>query len=120
MKFITLRDKTVTTPFGLSYEFKAGVPLHVAARCYEAVQAVGAVPEDEIPSDEPPAVTPPTAAEREALIIAAMTVMVEKGEREAFTAAGSPTTHGVSDAVGFIVSGPERDACWVKAQVSDD
>lgn len=120
MKFITLRDKTVATLFGHSFEFKAGVPLHVPPSCYEAVQAAGAVPEDELPVDDADLAAAPQGEAREALIIAAMKEMVLANDRDSFTAAGAPAAPALSAKLGFTVSGPERDTAWTKAQVSDD
>ena len=48
MKFTLNRDRVHASVLGLSVEFKKGVPTHVPPELYAEVQAVGAVPEDEM------------------------------------------------------------------------
>lgn len=48
MKFTLNRDRVHASVLGLSVEFKKGVPTHVPPELYAEVQAIGAVPEDEI------------------------------------------------------------------------
>jgi hypothetical protein len=117
MKFVMQRDKVVATRHGHALGFKKGVPLNVPATCWEDVQAAGAVPVDELPAakdDEPPRA--PQGAERAALIVAAAKALVLKGDRESFTAAGSPHAAALSKEVGFAVDAKERDAAWLVAQ----
>ena len=48
MKFTLNRDRVHASVLGLSVEFRKGVPTHVPPELYAEVQAIGAVPDDEI------------------------------------------------------------------------
>ena len=116
MKFTMSRDRTVVSKFGRSFDFVKGEPLHVPDMCWDEVQAAGAVPEDELPVAEDPLAGVPQGAERAAAIAAAVEAMVLKGQRDDFTANGSPNAAVLSAACGFSVDAKERDLAWTAAQ----
>lgn len=119
MKFTMSRDKCVSTTLGRSFDFVKNEPLYVPDFCWDAVQAAGAVPEDELPEGDPDAPVVPTGEERKALIKKAIEAMVLKGQRGDFTASGSPSAQVLSATVGFTVDAKERDASWAAAQNDD-
>jgi hypothetical protein len=116
MKFTMARDRSVSTKFGRSFEFKKGVPLHVPDMCWEDVQAAGAVPEDDLPVPEEGAVVVPQGKARTDAIQTAMKQMVLRGERNDFSASGAPKVEPLSHALGFPVDAKERDSVWVAVQ----
>lgn len=115
VKFVLHRNLTVPSTMGHTIEFKKGEPTHVPKEMWKDVQAVGAVPEDELDNDE---VKPPVIVidpeDRKAMIFAAMKQIVEKGEREAFTGNGSPHAKVISEIAGFAIDAKERDAMWIE------
>jgi hypothetical protein len=116
MKFISLRSFTHASTRGHSVEFVKGVPTFVPPALYAEVQALGAVPEEDLP--EMPETGLPTApedpAERKAAIVDAMTEMVAAGRREDFTAAGAPHLKQLKLMLGWEVPAQERDAVWAE------
>lgn len=122
MKFIMHRNRTVISTCGLSIEFKKGEPTLVPPQMYQEVMAVGAVPEDEIPDDELPKgpATPETLAARKAMMVEAFKKIVERGNREDFTAGGAPHNALLSRELGWSVNAKERDAAWAEFQAGKD
>lgn len=116
MKFTMQRDRVVVSKFGRAFEFEKGVPLHVPPMCHEEVIAQGAVPEEDIVEEDKKPPGAPQGTERAEAIAAAIKKMVLKGERDEFTAAGSPHAGSLSALVGFSVDAKERDAAWALAQ----
>lgn len=113
MKFTTNRDITVSSTCGRSVEFKKDVPVHVPPAMYGEVQAVGAVPEEAIVVEESKSPVEPTCPiQRKALVEKAYDKLIEDGEREAFTAAGSPTIEVIQALSGIKLTAPERDTSW--------
>lgn len=115
LMFVMHRNMTVASTMGHTIEFKKGEPTHVPRELWKDVQAVGAVPADEMEEEEiklPEVALDPE--DRKAMIFAAMTQIVEKGERESFTGNGSPHAKVVSEIVGFTVDAKERDAVWIE------
>lgn len=117
MNFVLNRDKTVSTLSGHIIEFKKGAPTYVPRACWEAVQAVGAVPEEELP-EEPKVDNPePTDADkRRDVIMDAMEQIVLRNRREDFTATGAPHARALKELLGFTVQNKERDTLWDKVQ----
>lgn len=109
------RNFTLTTTLGHSIQFVKDQPTHVPPAMYRAALEIGAQPvagaapqvEDETPSA--PVLDP---SERNDKIGEAIELLVDRNEREDFTAAGAPTVSAVSSLVGFKVSGAEVTAAW--------
>ena len=122
MKFITYRNRTVSSTSGLSVEFKKGEPTYVPPPMYNDVIAAGAVPEEEIPEDELPKgkPTPEQLAEREKQMSAAFAKLVDANSREDFTSGGTPTQAAMSRELGWTPSAKERDAAWAKFLADKD
>ena len=94
MKFTLNRDRVHASVLGLSVEFKKGVPTHVPPELYAEVQAIGAVPEDEIVEEPTVAKTsePSDPNKRKEDVFAAFEILVLRNDRNDFTAGGAP--HG--------------------------
>lgn len=111
--FVLQRDYVLGTLKGHSFAFKKGVPLKVAPNCVSDAIAIGAIPVDGVAEDlmdvgeKAMPVEPGDPIERNPLILAAITELFEKNDRDDFTAAGAPTVAAVSEAVGFKVQGKE-------------
>ena len=117
MNFTMARNRTVVSKCGRSIEFVKGAPTHVPPMMYDDVLAAGGVPETELPDPDEGSTRPPDTPEaREPLILAAIKEMVERAQREDFTAAGAPHLKVLSQKVGFTVDSRERDAAWTKFQ----
>lgn len=113
--FVMHRNMTVASTMGHTIEFKKGEPTHVPKELWKDVQAVGAVPADEL---EDEVVQPKEEVldpeDRKAMIFAAMEQVVTAGVRESFTGNGSPHAKVISEIVGFIVDAKERDTMWTE------
>jgi len=121
MKFVLHRDKVVASTLGYAIEFKKGVPVEVPPRMYREVIAVGAIPEEEVDLDAKVEGAAPTdPLKRRADIIAAIELIVQKAEREDFTAAGLPHPKAVSKITGYTISAKERDEAWQEINKSED
>lgn len=119
MKFTLNRDFTVASTMGHAVEFLKGVPTHVPPALYAEVQAVGAIPEDDLP-EEPsaPGVNEPTdpGARKEALFAVFDTIAL-RGKREEFTAGGAPHNAVLAKELGWVVSSKERDIAWAEFKI---
>jgi hypothetical protein len=118
MKFVMNRDMTIASVFGHAIEFKKGEPTLVPKRLYAEVIAAGGVAEEEL--TEADLGKAPAGDERKAQILAAMTKILERSERDDFTAQGVPHPRVVSELCGFNVGAKERDAMWAELQGSKD
>lgn len=115
-KLVLSRNYVLTTTKGHSIEFVKGVPVQVPPIVYADAIAIGAVPEDgsdpDILEEKARPTAPADPAERTPLIMKAIEALVERNEREDFTAAGSPTVDALSKQVGFKVQSKEIAAVW--------
>lgn len=110
------RNFTLTTTKGHSVKFVKDEPTHVPPAIYQDALAIGAIPpngdtpvvEERVKTDAAPA----DPADRAPLILAAIEVLVAAGNREDFTAAGSPTVNAVTKQVGFPVQSKEIASVW--------
>lgn len=123
MKFTLNRDRVHASVMGLSVEFKKGVPTHVPPELYAEVQAIGAVPEDEL--DE--AVTaaaktnePVDPNKRKDDVFAAFEMLALRNSREDFTAGGAPRDNALESILGWKISAKERDVLWTEFKVGKD
>lgn len=115
MKFVLHKNQVVVGTAGHSIEFKKGVLTHVPKEMWLAVQAVGAIPEDELPEDavaKVEAVEDPEA--RKSAAFAAFKAIVDKNERDDFTGSGTPKADVVEAITGFAMKADERNAFWVE------
>lgn len=122
MKFTLNRDRVHASLLGLSVEFKKGVPTHVPPALYAEVQAIGAVPEDEIAEAEAPvkSAEPSDPVKRKEDIFAAFEVLALRNSREDFTAGGSPRDQALESILGWRLSAKERDMLWTEFKVGKD
>jgi hypothetical protein len=113
MKFTLNRNKTVASILGHAVEFKKGVPTFVPQALWPEVQAIGAMPEEDIP-DEPAADSkePADALARKQKIFEGFEKIVFKAERESFSGTGVPHVRSLIDVIGFAIDGKERDTLW--------
>ena len=112
------RDYTLVTTKGHVIAFAKNTPTHVPPSIYQDAIAIGAVPVDGTDPDvldaEKKETLPMTLEEREAAIMATFDGLIERNERENFTAAGHPHFNAVSELVKFKVQGKEVAAAWQK------
>lgn len=113
--FVLNRDKTVVSTMGHAIEFKKGVPTHVPREMWADVQAIGAIPEEDLPEEEKKTDNAPNdPAERETLIFAAFEQIVLGNKREDFSGTGVPHAKTLEKVLGFKVDNKERDQLWHK------
>lgn len=110
------RNFTLATTKGHVIEFKKGVPTNVPKAVYQEALSIGAQPPDgsepAVDDDKKKDAAPQDPAERNPLILAAIEALIDRNEREDFTAAGSPTVDAVSKEVGFKVAAKEIAGQW--------
>lgn len=121
MNFTMNRNFTVASTMGHAVEFIKGVPTHVPPALYAEVQAVGAIPEEEIPEDEAAAKSnePSDPLVRKSALFEAFDKIALRGRREDFTAGGSPTNAVLAAELGWTVAAKERDIVWAEFKISD-
>lgn len=120
MNFTMNRNFTVASTMGHAVEFVKGVPTHVPPALYAEVQAVGAVPEDEIPEDEKAAKSnePTDPSARKSALFEVFDKIALRGRREDFTAGGTPTGAVLAAELGWTVAAKERDMVWAEFKIS--
>lgn len=117
------RDYNLGSKTGLSIAFRAGVPVHVPPRVVPEAVAIGAVMADGtdpgvLQGERKVVQAPSDPAERAKQIKAAFEIVIEKNDREDFSAAGTPTAVAVSREVGFRV--PDKEVKQVWAMVREE
>ena len=122
MKFTLNRDRVHASVLGLSVEFKKGVATHVPPELYAEVQAIGAVPEDEIVDEKAAIKTnePADPVKRKDDIFAAFEMLALRNTREDFTAGGAPRDQVLESMLGWKLSAKERDMLWTEFKVGKD
>lgn len=124
MKFTLNRDRVHASVLGLSVEFKKGVPAHVPPELYAEVQAIGAIPEDEIVEETAAAAAktnePSDPNKRKEEIFAAFEMLALRNERTDFTAGGAPRDQALESILGWKLSTKERDVLWTEFKVGKD
>lgn len=115
MKFILHKDLVVPTKVGHTIGFLKGVPTYVPPEAWKEVQAVGAIPEDELP-EPPPSKSkePKDPVAREAAIMAAFEEIALKNSRDDFSGNGMPNGGAIFEVAGFRIEPNERDMLWMK------
>lgn len=120
MNFITTRDKTHASTQGHTIEFKKGIPTFVPKELWAEVQAIGAVPEDELPETVKAATAEPDdPIARKDLIFAGFKALVEGAQRESFSAVGTPHVKAIAAQIGFVLDAKERDTLWQEFKAQD-
>ena len=117
MKFTLFQDRTHASLLGHSVEFKKGVPTLVPPALYAEVQAIGAVPEDELPAEEVSLTEPSDPSKRTEDILAALDMIATRNDRTDFGANGSPRIPAMAVILGWKPTSQERDALWARYQV---
>ena len=113
--FTLNRNHVLTSLSGRSVEFVKGVPTHVPPMMIKEALAIGANPAEGTEADlsEPEVKKAPTDPDvRSAAIMEAVEKLAAQNDREAFTAAGSPTAKAVSALVGYTVAAQEVKKVW--------
>lgn len=119
MKFTMSRDRTYASTLGLAIEFKKGEPTHVPPELYAEVQAIGAVPEDEIQEPKANSLTkePSDPNKRKEDIFTAFEMIALRNGRDDFTAGGAPRDQVLESVLGWKLSAKERDMLWTEFKV---
>ena len=115
MKFTLNRTRSYASLLGLSIEFVKNQPTYVPPALYAEVQAIGAIPEDEI--DAPPASAtnePVDPIDRKGDIFTAFEMLALRNERGDFTAGGAPRDNALESVLGWKLSAKERDILWAE------
>jgi hypothetical protein len=119
MKFTLNRDKTISSTMGYSIAFVKGVATHVPPAMWAEVQAIGAVPDNELPEEKKADTREPQdPVARKAAIMAAFEQMILSAKREDFTGTGVPHAKALAVLIGFTIDGKERDALWQEYKVA--
>lgn len=116
--YVLNRNYVLVTLSGRAIGFEKGKPTHVPPDCVRQAVAIGAVPadgsdpdlrqEDEI--SLPKAPTDPT--ERNEKIMAVVRDLIERNDRDDFTAAGLPSARVVGRILGWKPDSREILAVW--------
>lgn len=115
MKFVLNRNKTVVSLQGHAIEFKKGEPTHVPHALWAEVQAIGAVPEEDLPEEKRADTKEPAdPIARKKAIFDAFEQLVLKAERNSFMATGVPHAKSLTAQMGFTIDNKERDALWAE------
>lgn len=118
MKFTLNRDRVYSSVLGHSIEFTKGVAVHVPPALYAEVQAIGALPDDELPEPETIQSAEPTDPNKRAdEILAGIEALVERNAREDFAASGAPHVRALNAILGWKPTPQERDQLWARYQV---
>lgn len=122
MKFTLNRNFVLASVLGRSVEFVKGQATHVPPELYAEVQAIGAVPEDELPvqEDGPKTKEPQTAEARKEEAFIAFDSLALRGDRADFTAGGAPTLPALESLLGWSLSAKERDTLWAEFKAGKD
>ena len=109
------RSYVMRTKKGRSIRFVKDTPVLVPKELVPDAVAIGAVPEK---GDQPDVIGDPDApvvlspGERDAKILDAIKVMIERNERGDFTGSGQPDARRMAPLTGFTVDSNERDRIW--------
>lgn len=116
MNFILNRNYTHASKLGHAIEFEKDVPTHVPPALYAEVQAIGALPEEELP--EPASKLPgePEGEKRNEDMLAAIAALVERNTRTDFGANGIPTLQALTSVLGWKPSATEARQMWARFQ----
>ena len=122
MKFTLNRDRVHASVLGLSVEFKKGVPTHVPPELYAEVQAIGAVPEDEIVEEPAAAKTnePSDPNKRKEDVFAAFEILALRNDRNDFGANGRPAIGPMAALLGWKPTAAEVAALWARFQADKE
>jgi len=115
-QFTLHRNYVLRTTRGHAIRFVKGEPVNVPPICVEDAIAIGAQPVDpkdgDILGEEEKPQPSLTADERKAKVFEAFSIMKTRGERNDFTASGSPDARKLPALTGFELTSKERDAFW--------
>ena len=120
MKFVLNRAKTVSSTLGHTIEFIKNEPTYVPREMWAEVQAIGAIPEEDLPEVLLAATKEPAdPAERKAVIFAAFEQLILGGKRESFAGTGAPHAKVLASQMGFVIDNKERDVLWQEFKLAD-
>lgn len=121
--FVMNRDLTLNSIHGHTIAFKKGETTHVPPVLVKEVVAAGGLPPDgeQVVLEDPAKKDkgPEDADERTLLIFDAFKAILERGNREDFTAGNAPHAKAVTKVLGWDVSAAERDAAWAEFQKAE-
>lgn len=114
------RTHVLVTLSGRAIEFKKGQPTHVPQECVRDAVAIGAVPSDgsdvakvfEADEDSLPK-APTNPAERQEKIMNSMRLLIERNDRDDFSASGLPNLKVLERMLGWKVDKKELHAVWM-------
>lgn len=119
MKYVSHRNITVASVYGISVELEKGVPTFCSPLMHAELLALGVVPAEEMPV-EPDTVagtkepTHPDTRLKE--LFAAFETMSLRNKRGDFTGNGMPHLAVLAELMGWKVESKERDTAWAKFQ----
>jgi hypothetical protein len=119
MKYVSHRNITVASVYGISIELKKGVPTFCSPLMHAELLALGVVPAEDMPEepDVVPGTTEPTNPDvRLKELFAAFETMSLRQKRGDFTGNGSPHLAVLTELMGWKVDTKERDTAWAKFQ----
>jgi hypothetical protein len=120
MKFVLNRNKTVVSTQGHAIEFKKGEPTHVPHALWAEVQAIGAVPEEELPEEKRADTKEPAdPVARKKAIFAAFEQLILGAKRDSFMATGAPHAKALIAQMGFAIDNKERDVLWAEFKLAE-
>lgn len=120
MNFVLNRTKTIASTLGHTIEFIKGNPTFVPREMWPEVQAIGAIPEEDLPEVvRADTKEPQDPAERKAAIFAGFTQLVLGAKRDSFTGTGVPHAKSLGAQIGFMVDNKERDALWQEFKLAN-
>ena len=113
MKFILHKNHFLTSTMGHAIKFVKGEAVHVPPEMWDAAQAIGAVPEEDLPeAKKEDTLEPQDQHKRKEAIFAAMEQLVLGGKRDSFSGTGAPHTKALAQKMGFTIDAKERDVLW--------
>jgi hypothetical protein len=116
MMMVLNRNHVLSTLTGHTVGFVKGEPVFVPKVAIREAVAIGATPADgsdvDILEDKKESYEPFDLSERAGLIMEAILLLVERNDREDFTAAGAPRADAISKEVGFRVQAKEFAPVW--------
>ena len=114
-EFTLHRNHLLRTTKGVTIKFDANKPVYVPPVAVPDAVAIGAQPvghEVDVLPDEVPVEVPLTVGQRKERMFEAFQTLIDRNERNDFTASGSPNAKKVAAMVGFDVSINERNSLW--------
>lgn len=116
MELVLNRKYCLVSLTGHAIQFEKDVKTKVPACMVHEAMAIGAIPVEDLEAEpeEVKTVHELDPLKREGEIMSAFKIIVERAQRNDFSAAGRPHAKAVSKLVGYDVDNTERDRLWDK------